>query len=47
MTRCFAEGAGYERPTAKQIYVLRQNGYEVEGLSRYDAIKIIRRLKAE
>ena len=47
LTRCFAEGAGYERPTAKQIYVLRQNGYEVEGLSRYDAIKIIRRLKAE
>ena len=47
LTRCFADGSAYEPPTAKQIYVLRQNGYEVDGLSKYDAMKIIRRLKAE
>jgi superfamily II DNA or RNA helicase len=45
LTRCFADGSGYEPPTAKQIYVLRQHGYEVSGLSKYDAMKIIRRFK--
>ena len=45
LTRCFANSPSYEPPTSKQIYVLRSHGYEVEGLSKYDAMKIIRRLK--
>ena len=45
LTRCFANSPSYEPPTSKQIYVLRSHGYEVEGLSKYDAMKIIGRLK--
>ena len=45
LTRSFAGSASYEPPTAKQIYVLRKYGYEVDGLSKYDAMKIIGRLK--
>lgn len=33
-------------PTEKQKYFLRRNGYNVEGLNKYDAIQIIRRLKS-
>ena len=40
LTRHFAEP-----PTEKQKYVLRRAGYDIEGLSKYDAIQIIRRLK--
>lgn len=40
LTRHFAEA-----PTEKQKYFLRRNGYEVDSLSKYDAIQIIRRLK--
>ena len=47
LTRCFADGSAYEPPTTRQIYVLRRNGYAVGGLSKYDAIKLIGRLKAE
>lgn len=32
-------------PTEKQKYVLHRAGYDIEGLSKYDAIQIIRRLK--
>lgn len=42
LTRHFAEP-----PTEKQKYVLRRAGYDIEGLSKYDAIQIIRRLKGE
>lgn len=45
LTRCMANGFAYEPPTEKQKYFLRHNGYEVEGLSKYDAIKLIGRLK--
>ncbi len=34
-----------EPPTSKQIYTLQKYGYSVEGLSKYDAMKIIGRLK--
>ena len=44
LTRCFVNSSSYEPPTSKQIYVLRKNGYSVEGLSKYDAMKIIRRI---
>ena len=40
LTRHFAEP-----PTEKQKYVLRRAGYDVESLSKYDAMQIIRRLK--
>lgn len=40
LTRHFAEP-----PTEKQKHVLRRAGYDIEGLSKYDAIQIIRRLK--
>lgn len=40
LTRHFAEPA-----TEKQKYVLRRAGYNVENLSKYDAIQIIRKLK--
>ena len=42
---CMATGPAYEPPTEKQKYFLRRNGYEVEGLSKYEAMKIIGRLK--
>ena len=42
LTRHFAEP-----PTEKQKYVLRRAGYDIEGLSKYDAIQIIRRLKGK
>ena len=45
LTRCFAKGASYQPPTEKQIYTLRRAGYDVNGLSKYDASKIIRSLK--
>lgn len=45
LTRCMATGPAYEPPTEKQKYFLRRNGYEVEGLSKYEAMKIIGRLK--
>ena len=41
LTRHFNEPA-----TPKQIYFLQRNGYDVEGLSKYDAIRIIGRLKS-
>lgn len=41
LTRCFAPKV----PTNKQIYFLRKHGYDVEGLSRYDASKIIANIK--
>lgn len=47
LTRCMATGSAYEPPTEKQKYFLRRNGYGVEGLSKYDAMKLIGRLKAE
>ena len=47
LTRCIATGPAYEPPTEKQKYFLRRNGYDVEGLSKYDATKLIGRLKAE
>ncbi|MBR1436956.1 MAG: DEAD/DEAH box helicase [Synergistaceae bacterium] len=40
LTRHFAEPL-----TKKQKYILLRAGYDVEGLSKYDAIQIIRRLK--
>ena len=45
LTRCIAEGPAYEPATPKQKYVLRQHGYDAEGLSKYDAMKIIGRLR--
>ena len=45
LTRCLAQGAAYEPLTKKQAYVLRQAGYDISGLSKYDAMKLIRRLK--
>lgn len=45
LTRCMAQGPAYEPLTRKQAYVLRQAGYDVTGLSKYDAMKLIRRLK--
>ncbi len=45
LTRCMANGPAYDPPTPKQKYFLKQNGYDVEGLSKYDAMKIIGRLK--
>jgi hypothetical protein len=45
LTRCMANGPAYEPPTEKQKYFLRRNGYDIDGLSKYDAIQIIRRLK--
>ena len=45
LTRCMANGASYQPPTAKQIYFLQQHGYDVEGLSKYDAMKLIGELK--
>ena len=47
LTRCIAQGPAYEPLTARQAYVLRQNGYSVDGLSKYDAMKLIRRLKED
>ncbi len=47
LTRCMAQGPAYEPLTARQAYVLRQNGYSVDGLSKYDAMKLIRRLKED
>ena len=41
LTRYFNEPA-----TPKQIYLLRRHGYDVEGLSKHDAMKIIGRLKS-
>ena len=40
LTRHFNQPA-----TAKQIFLLRQHGYDVNGLSKFDAMKIIGRLK--
>ena len=45
LTRCMANSGSYEPPTAKQAYFLKRNGYDVEGLSKYDAMKLIGRLK--
>lgn len=45
LTQCMSTGSVYEPPTEKQKYFLRRNGYNVEGLSKYDAMQIIRRLK--
>lgn len=47
LTRCMVKGSAYEPATEKQKYFLRLNGYEVEGLSKYDAMQLIRRLKSE
>jgi hypothetical protein len=46
ITRCLAKGSAYEPATSKQKYYLMQRGYEVEGLSKYDAQKLIGRLKS-
>ena len=40
LTRYFNEPA-----TPKQIYLLRRHGYNVEGLSKHDAMKVIKELK--
>ena len=40
LTRYFNEPA-----TPKQIYLLKRHGYDVEGLSKYDAMKMIKELK--
>ena len=45
LTRCFSDSARNKPPTEKQIYTLRRAGYDISGMSRYDAIQIIRRLK--
>lgn len=45
LTRCFSDSSRYKPPTEKQIYTLRRAGYKTSGISRYDAIQIIRRLK--
>ena len=46
LTRCMANSGSYEPLTPKQAYFLRRNGYDVDGLSKYDAMKLIGRLKA-
>ena len=45
LTRSFAGSASYEPPTSKQIYTLQRHGYSADGLSKYDAMKLIGKLK--